>query len=76
MSRFLFVSDNGIGIETHYIDKVFDPSEKNDNRCSCSGVGLAIVKRIIEVHEGTIWAESAGIGQGKTSCFSQSPAKS
>jgi len=74
--QIMFVSDNGIGIETHYIDKVFDLFEKIDNSSSGTGVGLAIVKRIIESHGGTIWAESAGIGRGTTFCFNLPPVKS
>ena len=65
----LFVADNGIGIETHYSGKIFELFEKLDPRSSGTGVGLAIVKRVIEVHGGRIWAESEGIGRGTTFCF-------
>ncbi len=65
----LFVADNGIGIETHYSGKIFELFEKLDPRSSGTGVGLAIVKRVIEVHGGRIWVESAGIGCGTTFCF-------
>ncbi len=65
----LFVTDNGIGIESHYAGKIFELFEKLDPRSSGTGVGLAIVKRVIEVHGGRIWAESAGIGHGTTFCF-------
>ena len=65
----LFVTDNGIGIESHYAGKIFELFEKLDPRSSGTGVGLAIVKRVIEVHGGRIWAESEGIGHGTTFCF-------
>jgi PAS domain S-box-containing protein len=67
--QVLFIKDNGIGIEPHYTNKVFELFEKLDPRSSGTGVGLAIVKRIIEIHGGKIWAESAGIGHGTTFCF-------
>ncbi len=52
-----FVRDNGIGIEKDQREKVFDLFYKLDPDSEGSGVGLAIVKRIIEVHGGKIWIE-------------------
>lgn len=63
------VTDNGIGIEPRYANKVFDLFEKLDPKSNGTGVGLAIVKRIIEVHEGRIWIEPAGSGGGASFCF-------
>lgn len=63
------VTDNGIGIEPRYANKVFDLFEKLDPHSNGTGVGLAIVKRIVEAHEGKIWIESAGSGEGTTFCF-------
>jgi len=64
-----YVQDNGIGIELPYHDKVFGLFEKLDVGTRGTGVGLAIVKRIVEVHGGRVWVESQGAGQGSTFCF-------
>lgn len=63
------VSDNGIGIAPENLQKVFTIFEKLDPNSEGSGVGLAIVKRIVESHGGRIWVESAGLGEGSTFCF-------
>jgi len=62
-----FVRDNGQGIESRYHGKVFGLFEKLDARTEGTGLGLALIKRIVEVHGGTIRVESEGAGQG--SCF-------
>lgn len=64
-----FVRDNGMGISEKYSDKIFGLFETLDSRSEGSGIGLAIVKRIIENHNGRIWVESKGEGQGATFCF-------
>ncbi|MFZ0004423.1 PAS domain S-box protein [Methanoregula sp.] len=64
-----FVRDNGIGIDPRYQIRIFNLFEKLDPRKEGSGAGLAIVKRIIEVHGGKIWVESAGDGSGSTFWF-------
>jgi hypothetical protein len=64
-----FVQDNGIGIEQRYLERIFNLFEKLDGTTEGTGVGLAIVKRIIEVHGGKIWAESAGLGNGTMFLF-------
>ncbi len=63
-----FVRDNGIGIDPSQHEKVFRLFYKVDNRGKGTGAGLAIVKRIIEVHGGRIWIESEK-GKGCTVCF-------
>lgn len=65
-----YVKDNGIGIAPSYHDTVFGLFNKLDPRSEGSGAGLAICKRIIEMHNGRIWVESEGLGKGSTFCFS------
>ncbi|HYW78573.1 MAG TPA: HAMP domain-containing sensor histidine kinase [Thermoguttaceae bacterium] len=62
-----YVRDNGIGIDTRYHAKVFELFDQLDPTFEGSGVGLALVKRIVEIHGGRIWIESDGPGTG--SCF-------
>jgi PAS domain S-box-containing protein len=64
-----FVRDNGMGIDPRYQPKVFGLFEKYDPATKGTGIGLALVKRIVEVHGGKIWVESAGIGKGATFRF-------
>jgi two-component system, chemotaxis family, sensor kinase Cph1 len=65
----LFVRDNGIGIDPAYHERIFELFSKLDPRTDGTGIGLALVKRIIEVHGGRIWVESDGAGHGSTFCF-------
>jgi len=65
----IFVRDNGRGIEPRYLEKVFELFEKLDASSSGTGVGLALVRRIVEAHGGRAWAESEGPGRGATFCF-------
>lgn len=65
----IFVKDNGIGIRPVFHEKIFSLFDKLEANSEGTGVGLALVKRIIEVHEGRIWVESDGIGNGSTFCF-------
>jgi signal transduction histidine kinase len=64
-----YVRDNGIGIEPRYHEKVFGLFERLDSASDGTGIGLTLVKRIIEVHGGRMWVESAGEGHGSTFCF-------
>jgi signal transduction histidine kinase len=64
-----FVKDNGIGVEPAYRERVFGLFDKLDPQSEGTGVGLALAKRIVEVHGGRIWVESEGRGKGSMFCF-------
>jgi signal transduction histidine kinase/DNA-binding LacI/PurR family transcriptional regulator len=67
-----YVRDNGMGIEPRYHEKVFGLFERLQAGTPGTGIGLALVKRIIELHGGNIWVESEGKGQGSIFCFTLS----
>ena len=62
-----YVRDNGMGIDPRYHDKIFNLFDKLDPNIEGTGVGLALVKRIVEFYRGSVWVESEGVGHG--SCF-------
>jgi len=64
-----FVKDNGIGIASNQHERVFGLFQKLDPGIEGTGIGLALVKRIIEIHGGRIWLTSDGIGKGTTVYF-------
>jgi PAS domain S-box-containing protein len=64
-----YVRDNGIGIAPEFHEKIFGLFDKLDPLSPGTGIGLALVKRIIEVHHGRIWVESDGLGHGATFYF-------
>ncbi|MBN8579714.1 MAG: GAF domain-containing protein [Anaerolineae bacterium] len=63
-----YVRDNGMGIAHEYHERIFRLFEKLDPDSEGTGVGLALVKRIIEFHSGRIWLESEP-GKGTTFFF-------
>lgn len=63
-----FVRDNGIGIDPIHHERVFGLFNKLDVESEGTGIGLALVKRIIEIHGGRIWVQSEA-GQGTTFYF-------
>lgn len=65
----IFVEDNGIGIAPAYHQKVFGLFDRLDAQSDGTGIGLAIVRRIVEYHGGRIWVESEGPGRGTTVCM-------
>jgi len=68
-----YVQDNGVGIAPQDQTKIFGLFERLEAEGEGTGIGLALVKRIIEMHGGRIWVESAGQGQGSTFCFTLAP---
>jgi len=64
-----FIRDTGVGVDKRYHDKIFDLFDQLDQDSEGSGVGLALVKRIIETHGGQIWLESDGVNRGSTFYF-------
>src|SRR5438270_2381257 len=60
------ITDTGIGIEPTFLEKIFDAFEQLEMRREGLGLGLAISKAIVEMHGGSIRAQSEGLGKGAT----------
>jgi signal transduction histidine kinase len=67
------IKDSGIGLKKEDIAKIFQPFEQVENSASRrfqgTGLGLSLTKRLVELHGGTIWAESEGEGLGAIFSF-------
>lgn len=65
-----FVEDDGIGINNDHLERIFKPGERiNDIKTEGTGMGLTFCQKVIEMHKGSIWAESEGQGKGTTIYF-------
>lgn len=64
-----YVQDNGQGIDPRYQVQVFGQFHKLDASTEGSGIGLSLVQRIMEAHQGRAWVESDGVGRGATFWF-------
>ena len=69
------VGDNGMGIAPEHHERIFELFNKLDANTEGTGIGLGLVKRIIEVHGGKIWVESE-LGKGATFFFTLKENKS
>jgi PAS domain S-box-containing protein len=67
------ITDTGIGIEQENLVKIFDKFYQVDSSYTRAaggiGMGLTIVKEIVEAHGGRVWAESEGLGKGSRFVF-------
>lgn len=63
------ITDQGVGIDERYHDNVFGLFNQLDPKQPGTGVGLTIVKRVVELHGGRIWVNSEGPGHGCSFCF-------
>ncbi|ALJ06476.1 histidine kinase [Pseudalgibacter alginicilyticus] len=63
-----YVKDNGKGIDAAYFEKIFKTFGKLENNSKSTGIGLSIVKKIIDIYGGKVWLESE-LGKGTTFYF-------
>ena len=64
-----YVRDNGMGIDPAYQEQIFGLFNKLSAEGEGTGIGLALAKRIVEVHNGRLWVESEGKDQGSAFKF-------
>jgi PAS domain S-box-containing protein len=70
----LFVKDNGVGIDPKFHTQIFGLFNRLNPNIEGTGVGLTLVKRIVEMYGGRIWVQSEGKGTGSTFYFTLPPA--
>jgi signal transduction histidine kinase len=63
-----YVRDNGVGIPEEYHEKIFNIFQSIGNAERSTGIGLSIVKKIVDLYQGEIWLESE-VGEGTTFYF-------
>jgi len=63
-----YIQDNGKGIDALYFDKIFETFQKLENNQESTGIGLSIVKKIVDLYGGNIWLASE-LGKGTTFYF-------
>ncbi|MGB6064115.1 MAG: ATP-binding protein [Desulfomonilaceae bacterium] len=67
------VIDSGIGIEPSDRERIFNPLEQVDTTMARqhqgTGLGLALARKLVEMHGGRIWVESEGLGRGSAFRF-------
>jgi signal transduction histidine kinase len=72
--QVLFVCDNGIGIDPKFHERIFGLFNKLNPYAEGTGIGLTLVKRIVEIHGGRIWVDSEP-GKGASFYFTLPPSK-
>ena len=65
----IYFQDNGKGVPSRYLTSIFDIFTKLDHKTQGQGVGLTLVKKIAQAHNGVVWVESAGENQGARFVF-------
>ncbi|HXQ34850.1 MAG TPA: PAS domain-containing protein, partial [Anaerolineales bacterium] len=70
----IFIRDNGIGIAPEFHERIFGLFNRLNPKIEGTGIGLALVKRIVEYHGGRVWVHSE-VGQGSTFYFTLPNAK-
>lgn len=67
--HYFTIKDNGPGIPSRFLRRIFDPFKRASTGERGTGLGLAIVKKVVEFHGGRIWIESV-LGEGASFHFS------